>query len=380
MPEAQRDYYEVLGVPHDADQKRIKDAFRDLALRYHPDRNKEPGAEERFKEIALAYAVLSDPEKRAKYDASGPAGVADFSTQDLWGGIDFGDLFGDLGFDFGGGLFDRLFGGGRRRREGRGSHGADLTIELRVPLERVLTGGEETIHVPRAEACAACKGSGAAAGTTPRPCEACHGTGEHATTGRKGPLQFTSVTTCEKCGGRRAFIDQPCPSCAGRGQIEHEQAITVKIPPGIEDGTALRVPRHGQPAEADGGAPGDLYVVVRTAPHRELERRGADLWCVERIEVADAVLGAPIEVPTLEGHATVTIPPGTQPDEVLRLRGKGLPRFGGSGRGDLYVAVSLHVPERLSPNEKQLYERLRALAQQSGRGARKGEAARRGGR
>jgi molecular chaperone DnaJ len=361
VSEAQRDYYEVLGVPRDADQQRIKDAFRDLALRYHPDRNREPGAEERFKEIAEAYAVLSDADKRAKYDAGGFAGVADFTPQDLWGGIDLGDLFGGLGFDIGEGLFDRLFRGGRR---GRGSRGADLEMAISVPLERVDTGGEETIRAPRRAPCAACKGSGAAEGTTPRTCEACHGTGEHTTAERKGTIEWTRTTTCETCRGRRSFIDHPCPSCAGRGQIEHEQGITVKIPPGIEDGTALRVPGYGQPAEVSSGSPGDLYVVVHTAPHEQLERRGADLWRVERLDVTDAVLGARREVPTLEGHATVIIPPGTQPDAVLRLRGKGLPRFGGRGRGDLYVTVSIHVPEQLSAEEERLYKGLRALAQQ----------------
>ncbi len=364
MATARRDYYEVLGVPRDADEKAIKAAFRQLALKFHPDRNKEPGAEERFKEIAQAYAVLSDPKKRADYDARGFAGVAGVSAQDLFAGIDFGDLFRgqgfDLGFDFGGAsFFDRFFG--RRRRAGRAA-GENLEVELVMPLERVLTGGEETVRFTRPEACPICHGSGAAPGTSPRSCAACGGKGKQVIEGRReGNVSFQRITTCPSCHGRGTVIDQPCPDCHGLGQVEREEELTVKIPAGAEEGMALRIPGRGYPSQEAGGAPGDLYVILRTAPDARFERRGPDLWRTETIAVVDAVLGVEREIPTLDGPATVRIPAGTQPGTVLRLRSKGVPEFGGDRRGDLYVVVQVHVPGELSRRERELYQQLRGL-------------------
>jgi molecular chaperone DnaJ len=356
----QRDYYEVLGVPRDADKKTIKDAFRKLALKYHPDRSKEPGAEEKFKEIAEAYGVLSDPKKRAEYDARGHAGVAGFTPEDIFGGIDFEDIFGGLGFDFGApGLFERLF----RRRAPR-MRGANIEVEVAVPLERVLTGGEETIRVRRPLRCPACEGSGAKPGTQPRRCDRCGGTGRQVRSQRRGGISFQQVTTCAACGGRGSVIDQPCSECGGRGEVMRGETLSVRIPAGIEDGTALRVPGHGLPSPEPGGAPGDLFVIVRTAPDRRFERRGADLWRTETISIADAVLGTKLAVATLDGRVTVKVPPGTQPDEALRLKGKGLPEFGGRRRGDLYLRIQVRVPKRLSGKERELYERLRGLSRE----------------
>ena len=219
MATAQRDYYEVLGVPRDADAKAIKDAFRKLALQFHPDRNKEPGAEERFKEIAEAYAVLSDPKKRGEYDTRGFAGVAGFSPEDLFGGIDFGDIFGGAGFDFGfdlgggGGFFYRFFGRHRARR----TQGANIEVELTVPLERVLNGGEETIRISRPDTCPSCHGSRAEPGTSPHPCKDCNGTGKHVTSSRKGVVSFQQITTCAACEGLGTIIDKPCSKCHGHG-------------------------------------------------------------------------------------------------------------------------------------------------------------------
>lgn len=356
---AQRDYYEVLGVPRDADEKKIKDAFRELALKYHPDRNKEPGAEEKFKEIAEAYAVLSDPKKRAAYDSGGFAGVAGVSPEDLFGGINFDEIFGGrgFGFDFGGeSFFDRFF---RRRGPQRGE---DLAVELAIPLEHVVTGGEETVRLARLEPCPDCKGSGARAGTQPRPCKTCAGTGRKTATRREGGMLFQQITTCPECDGRGQFIDKPCPQCGGRGEVEREEKLTVKIPAGVEEGMTLRVPGRGVASEDPQGKPGDLLVMVRSKPDRRFERRGEHLWRVETIEVVDAALGTSLAVPTLDGEASVKVPPGTQPDSVLRLKGKGLPRFGGSGRGDLLLRVQVHVPERLSFEEQKLYERLQSLS------------------
>jgi len=363
---AQRDYYEVLGVARDADAPAIKDAFRRLALKYHPDRNKSPDAEERFKEIAEAYAVLSDPKKRAEYDARGFAGVAGFTPEDLFSGIDFGDIFGEAGFglDFGfggGGLFDRLFG---RRRAGP-VRGRDLQVELVLPLETIARGSEETVRYPRPVDCPRCHGSGAEPGTAPRTCTTCGGSGRKVVTRGEqrgqAAIRFQQVTVCPECDGRGTIIDKPCRDCRGEGRVEKDESLKVSIPPGAEEGMALRIPAHGLPSTEAKAPPGDLYVIISSAPDTRFARSGADLWRTETLGVADAVLGAALKVPTLDGAVEVTVPPGTQPGEVLRLRGKGLPVFGARGRGDLHLRIEVRVPERLSAAERELYERLRAL-------------------
>ncbi len=354
---AKRDYYEALGVPRNADEKAVKDAFRKLAMQYHPDRNKEPGAEERFKEIAEAYAVLSDPKKRAEYDSGGFAGVAGFTPEDLFGGIDFESIFGGPEFGLGGGLFERFFG---RRRAGP-PRGADIEVEAGVPLEKIASGGEETIRYGRVATCAACKGSGAKAGTRPRACAACGGTGRRTASRRERGVFIRQSTVCPDCRGRGSVIEQPCAVCAGSGRVRRDESIAVKIPAGADEGLTLRVPGKGYASDEPGGAAGDLLVVVRSAPDARFRRDGADLWRVEKIDVTDAALGAEIRVPTLDGALAVKIPPGTQPDSQLRLRGKGLPRFGERGRGDLYVRLAVRLPERLSAEERKLWERVRAL-------------------
>jgi molecular chaperone DnaJ len=363
MNAGQRDFYDVLGVPRNADEKAIKDAFRKLALQYHPDRNKEPGAEERFKEIAAAYAVLSDPKKRAEYDARGFAGVAGFSQQDLFGGIDFEDIFGGLNFDFGGGLFDTFLG----RRAAGPPRGANIEVRLTVPLERILAGGEDKLRYRRPAECPSCHGARAKAGTQPRKCERCGGSGRQVSSERKKGVTLQRITTCPACRGEGRIIDQPCPECSGRGQVEREETLTVKVPPGFEEGAALRVPGHGMPSGHAGGVPGDLFVIVHSAPDPRFERANAELWRTETVNVADAVLGTKLKVPTLDGApVTVTVEPGTQPDTILRLRGKGLPEFGRRGRGDLHLRLKVRVPERPSAEERALYERLRRLATRSG--------------
>jgi molecular chaperone DnaJ len=361
----------VLGVPRDATEKQIKDAFRALALKYHPDRNKEPGAEERFKEIAAAYAVLSDPAKRTDYDTRGFAGVAGFSEEELLRNVDFGDLFGGLNFDFGGlglggGLFDRFFG-----REHRGpAQGANIEVDLTIPLERVAEGGEEPLHYRRVAVCSTCQGSGANPGTQPRRCDACHGTGRKTRQSRRreheSDVLVQSISPCEVCKGRGQIIEQLCPECSGSGQTEKDESLTVNIPVGVEEGMALRIPGHGMPADSKGRAPGDLYVVVRTAPDARFERSGANLWRDEPITVSEAALGTQRRVPTLDGQVQVSVPAGTQPGAILRLADKGLPEFGGRARGDLYVRVHVTVPERLSAKQRELYEQLRDLEAEPG--------------
>ena len=346
----------MLGVSRDADAKAIREAFRGLALRYHPDRNKEPGAEERFKEIAEAYAVLSDPKKRADYDTGGFAGVAGFTPEDLFGGIDFESIFGDLGFGLGGGLFERLF----RRRAGP-ARGANIEIELAVPLETIAQGGEQRVRYERLAVCHACGGSGAKPGTAPRACAACKGTGEKVATRREQGMVIRQSRSCPECHGTGRVIDTPCPACAGHGSVPREESLVIAIPPGAEEGLVLRVPGKGYASEERGGVPGDLHVVVRSAPDARFQRDGADLWRDERVDVADAVLGTELRVPTLDGTLTVKVPPGTQPGAPLRLRGKGLPRFGERGRGDLYLRLAFELPARLDSEERKLWERLRAL-------------------
>jgi molecular chaperone DnaJ len=343
-----RDYYEVLGVPRGADAAAIKDAFRKLAMQYHPDRNKAPGAEERFKEIAEAYAVLSDPRKRADYDAGA-------SPEGLFAGADLESIFRDFGF--GDTLFERFFGA--RARGPR--RGADIEIDAPVPLERIALGGEEMVRYRRVTTCAECGGSGAKRGTQPRACAACGGSGEKSSSRHERGVYIRHVSTCPECRGRGSLVDEPCAACRGAGELEREESIAVKIPPGAEDGLVLRVPGKGYASPDAGGPAGDLLLVVRAAPDQRFERRGADLWRMHEIAAPEAVLGAEISVPTLEGAVSVKVPPGTQPDAELRLRGKGLPRFGARGRGDLYVRLAVRLPERLGAEQRKLWEKLRAL-------------------
>lgn len=350
----------MLGVPRDADAKAIKDAFRNLALKYHPDRNREPGAEERFKEIAAAYAVLSDPKKRAEYDAGGHAGVAGYSAEDLFGGIDFQDLFRGfgLGFDFGGGLFD-LFS---RRRRGP-PQGANIEVDIAIPLEKVASGGEETVRYGRYAPCERCHGHGTADGKPPKACSTCKGSGQQVTARQNGNVSVRQISACPVCHGSGKQIGQACPDCGGRGEVEKTESLTVTIPVGVEDGVALRVAGRGMASPALGGVPGDLYVVVRARPDPRFQRDGADLWRQESLPLTDAVLGTKLEVPTLGGgKAQVDIPAGIQPDTAMRLRDKGLPQFGGKGKGSLYLQIKILIPEKLSREERELYERLRSLA------------------
>ena len=302
--------------------------------------------------------MLSDAKKRREYDLRGHAGVAGFSQEDLFGGIDFEDLFGGLGFDFGGGgLFDRLFRRPRGPRRGR-----NIEVEVRVPLVPVLAGGEETVHLRRPGPCPDRAGTGAAAGSSPRDCEACGGSGQQVKSEDRGGVHFQQITTCPTCGGRGRIIDAPCALCGGSGQSTTEEELRVKIPVGVEEGMVLRVPAHGLASLEAGGTPGDLYVVVRSELDPRFIRDGSNLWRHEAIELTDAVLGTKKQVQTLDGDLTVRVPSGTQPGSVLRLRGKGLPEFGSGQRGDLLLRIDVHVPETLSAEERTLFQKLRELS------------------
>jgi molecular chaperone DnaJ len=352
---AKRDYYDVLGVTRDASRDAIKDAFRRLALKYHPDRNKAPDAEAKFKEIAEAYAVLQNVEKRAAYDTGGHAGMAGFTPEDLFGGMRFDDLFADLGVDLGGfGFFDGLF-----RRGAGPRHGADIRVEVVVPLATIDSGGERTVAVAREARCPDCGGTGAAAGTQRRACKKCKGSGRLSKQQKRGNVSVQEITTCPECRGAGSFIGKPCPRCTGTGLGHDEETLTVRIPAGAEEGMALRLPGRGERSAETGGQPGDLYVVVRSEPDPRFERHGANLWRRHPLEIVDAVLGCKIKVPTLDCELEVDVPAGTQPDSVLRLAGKGLPHFGAAARGDLFLRMDVHVPEHLTRDEQALYEQLR---------------------
>lgn len=356
----------MLGVTREADQKVIKDAFRTLALKYHPDRNKEPGAEEKFKEIAAAYAVLSDSQKRSAYDMRGFAGVTGFSEEDLFRHVDFGDVFGGLNFDFGdlgfgGGVFDRFFG----RRHVGPPRGENLEVPLEVPLMRVVTGGEVKVRYTRPSMCPPCRGTGAKGGAKLRQCATCQGTGTKTQETRraetKGEVVVRSIQACPACGGRGNVIEERCPACEGRGTVAREESLTVNIPIGVEEGMVLRVPGHGIPSEAKGGVAGDLFVVVRTAPDARFTRRRADLWRTETITVPEAVLGTKRTVPTVNGSVDVTIRRATQPGTIMRFAGQGLPEFGGTRRGDLYMEIAVQIPDRLTKKQRELYTQLQTL-------------------
>ncbi len=347
-----RDWYEVLGVPRDADARTIKNAFRALARRYHPDTSTEPDAEQRFREVAEAYGILSDPARRASYDAGVPAGA---TAEDLWAGIDLADVFGAAAAGFGS-LFERLFG----PPEAGPPRGQDLRAELVLSLEEVLAGGKHPVTIRRPGPCPQCAGSGSRAGTVPRTCPDCGGTGQRAVASRHGQLLVRQVATCPACGGRGLLIDEPCPGCQGAGRAVQEDTVAIRIPPGIPDGAELRLAGRGAPSMMPGGPPGDAYVTIAIRADPRFTRVGPDLRHDLHLSVPDAVLGTTAAVPALDGQVRVAVPPGTQPGAVLRIQGRGLPRYAGRGRGSLNLNVIIDVPRQLSPRQQRLYEQLRA--------------------
>ena len=353
-----RDYYEVLGVQKSASKDKIKDAYRKLAMQYHPDRNKAPEAEEKFKEISEAYAVLSDDEKRQQYDTLGhPDFDQRYTQEDIFRGADFSSIFRDLGGGFGDifrYFFGGGFGGGFNERVNRGQ---DLAYELEITLEEAAKGAEKDIEIPRTEKCEVCHGSGASPGTSPRTCPRCNGAGQVQNMRRSSFAMYVQVTPCPNCRGKGVLIESPCKNCRGTGLVRKRRKISVKIPVGIDEGYQLRLRGEGEMAP-NGGEAGDLYVLVRIRPNESFMRDGDDLLHVLIIGYPQAALGAEVSVPTLEGPLTVKLHPGTQPGEVIRLKGKGMPRFRGYGKGDLLVRVGISVPEKLTQHQRALLEEL----------------------
>ncbi len=356
-----RDYYEILGVSKNASTKEIKDAYRKLAMQFHPDRNKAPEAEEKFKEISEAYAVLSDNQKRQQYDTLGHAGFDQrYSAEDIFRGADFESIFRDIGFGFGD-LFSTFFGGGfggRGFRE-RINRGQDLVYDLQITLEEASKGVRKEISVPRTEKCEVCGGSGASPGTSPITCPKCKGAGKVRNMRRSSFAMYVQVSPCSSCRGRGSIIESPCKKCHGTGLVKKRRKISVKIPKGIDEGYQLRLRGEGGVA-SNGGEAGDLYVLVHIAQHELFMREGDDLWYVLMIGYPQVALGAEVSVPTLDGSATLKIKPGTQAGETIRLKGKGMPRFKGYGNGDLLVRVGISVPEKLTSKERDLLEQLAA--------------------
>jgi molecular chaperone DnaJ len=352
------DYYEVLGVQKSAPKEQIKDAYRKLAMQYHPDRNKTPEAENKFKAISEAYAVLSDDQKRQQYDSLGHAGFDQrYTEEDIFRGADFDSIFRDSGGGFGD-IFRMFFGGGYGGGFGeRSNRGQDLAYDLSISLEEAARGTEREIEVPRTEKCEVCGGSGAAPGTNVKTCSKCNGAGRIQQMKRSALGTFVQVTPCPDCRGKGRIIDVPCRICHGSGLMKKRRKITVKIPMGIDEGYQLRLRGEGDMA-GDFGEAGDLYVLVHILPNDLFVRDGDDLHYVLAIGYPQAVLGADIQVPTLDGNVAVRIHSGTQPGEVLRIKGRGMPRFQGYGKGDLLVRVTISVPEKITDHQRNLLEQL----------------------
>lgn len=354
-----RDYYEVLNVSRNASKQEIKKAYRKLALKYHPDRNKSSGAEEKFKEISEAYAILSDDEKRMQYDRLGHEGISGrYTWDDIFRGADFDSVFRDMGFGFGGfdTIFDMFFGGRARRRSGP-RKGTDLRYDLEISLEEAAFGLEKDLKVPGFDVCDTCRGSGAKPGTGPKNCPKCNGTGEVRRTRSFGNMHFTEIQTCNECQGKGVFIENLCKECKGKGTVQRLHKIKLKIPPGIDDGYSLRLGGKGEPG-IQGGPKGDLYVVVNVKSHEFFERDGDNIFCEAHIGFPQAALGTKIYVQTLDGKAELKIPPGTQTGTLFRLSGKGMPHLHGWGRGDQFVKLIVQTPTKLTRHQKKLLAEL----------------------
>ncbi len=347
---ASRDYYDILGVKRNASPDELKAAFRNLARKYHPDVNKEPDAEEKFKEMNEAYAVLSDPEKRAAYDRYGAEGLRGMGGMPDFTTVDFSDLFEEL-FGFGG------FGGGRSRRRNAPRRGADLSYTVQLTFEEAVFGVDKDIDITRDEICTTCRGSGAEPGTNPTRCATCGGKGEVRQVRQTFLGSMVQVTTCPTCNGSGEVNATPCHVCRGRGQERKTVHKVVSIPAGVDNGTQIRLAGEGQPGE-NGGPNGNLFLEVSVKQHKFFHRRDDNIMLNLGINLAQAALGAEVEIPTLDGTTKLSIPAGTQPGKVITLKGKGVPHLRSSGRGDELVMIEVEVPTRLTAEQRKLFEEL----------------------
>lgn len=362
MAENKRDYYEVLGLKKGASDDEIKKAFRKMAMKYHPDRNPgDKNAEEQFKQINEAYSVLSDPDKKSKYDRFGHAGVdpnAGFGGEGGFGG--FGGFGGAGGFEDIFDMFGGMFGGGggsRQRRRNGPIKGNDLQKAMTITFEEAAFGTKKEIQISKYVECATCKGSGAEPGTSKKSCPKCGGTGEIRTTQKTPFGTFQSSSPCPDCGGTGQINEHPCRDCGGTGKVRKNVTISVDIPAGVDNDSVISIKGQGEPG-SNGGPNGDLYVVLTVKPHKFFERKGQDLWLEIPITFDQAALGDDITVPTLEGKVSYKVPPGTQPNTVFRLRGKGIKSLRSSRKGDLYVRVILEVPTKLNGKQKKAIQNM----------------------
>jgi molecular chaperone DnaJ len=371
-----RDYYEVLGVPRSASKDEIKNAYRKLALQYHPDRNKSAGSEEKFKDISEAYAVLSDDQKRKRYDTYGHVG-----SEEVFRGSEanFDEIFRDMGFGGFRDIFEQIFGnrtgfggvnagdpfgfgfsfGGGRRK------GQDLVYDVELSFEEVLSGRKDELELPKLVKCGSCSGTGAAAGTKPRKCTVCDGQGQTRRIYNQNRFStFVSLEPCRTCQGQGEIIDKPCNTCGGSGNVKKNKKIRLEIPPGVEDGMTLQLRGEGQPSE--NGPPGDLLVRIHVKPHPLFERLedGHILYNLN-LKFTDLALGADIVVPTLDDKEKLGIPAGTQPNTILKIKNKGLPRYGAYGRGDLLARINIKIPTKLNDKQRSLLRELDMALQDS---------------
>ncbi len=359
---AKRDFYEILGVPRTATQEEIKKAYRQMALKYHPDRN--PGnkeAEEKFKEAAEAYEVLSDPEKRQRYDQFGHDGLRGTNYRDFTDINDIFTTFSDIFTGgFGGSIFDDFFGTGQRRRRSsaqQGQPGSDLRIQLPLTLEEIAKGTEKKIKVKRLKKCDVCGGSGAKSTSGKTVCPQCGGTGELRQVSRSMFGQFVNITTCPTCGGEGKIIKDPCSACKGEGRVQGESTIKVTVPAGVQDGNYIPLRGQGNAGRHNGPA-GDLIVVIQELPHEYFKRNGDDIIYDLWISYPTAVLGGEVEIPTLTGKAKLIIDPGTPAGRLLRMKERGIPHLNSYGKGDQLVRINIWVPQKVNAKEKELLREL----------------------
>lgn len=345
MP-SEKDYYEILGVSKTATPQEIKSAYRRLARKYHPDVNPGADSEERFKEINIAYEVLKDEEKRARYDQFGTA-----DAQAGFGGAGFGS---DMGF---GDLFDMFFGGGMQQghaqRADMPEQGSDLRYDLEITLEQAAFGFDTDLEYAHLEQCDACHGTGAKPGTHAETCSMCHGSGQVRRTQNTLLGSFSSVTTCPNCHGEGRTLSHPCLACGGQGRVRKARKVSVTIPPGVDSGSRLRLQNEGD-AGVHGGPAGDLHIFIHVKNHQRYQRKGRDLACEESITFTQASLGDKFKVKTLEGETDLIVPPGTQPGTIFRIHGKGMPQVGSKAHGDLYVTVHITTPQKLTEKQKEI--------------------------
>ena len=358
MAEQKRDYYEVLGVSRGASEDEIKKAYKKMARKYHPDLN--PGdktAEEKFKEVNEAYEVLSDADKKARYDQYGHAGVdPNFGAGGFGGGFDGSFDFGDLG-DIFGSFFGGGFGGGRRTNPNAPQRGESIRMSIAISFEEAAFGCEKAVTVERYETCDTCHGNGCAPGTSPEVCPDCHGTGT-VQVRRQTPMGvFATSSPCPKCGGKGRIIHQPCKDCRGSGMVRKKKTIQASIPAGIDNGQTISIRGQGN-AGKNGGPAGDLLITITVRPHELFRREGTSVLCEAPITFTQAVLGAELEIPTIDGKVKYTLPEGTQSGTTFRLKGKGIPELNGRGRGDQYVTVYIETPRNLNREQKEALKKF----------------------